>query len=83
MRSSKFEPEPRLLTQQQAAAYCGIGVKAFKDICPIRPTSLNDRLQRYDRYRLDAWLDSLAGGVPAKAPAEWLHELEASLSNAR
>ena len=74
-------PEPRMLTQQQAADYCGIGVPAFKDACPVAPTSIRDGLRRYDRYKLDAWLDSLAGGTTAKDPAEWLARFDASLQN--
>lgn len=57
-------PEPRLLTQTQAAAYCGVCVEIFKKACPIRPVSLLDRVPRYDRHALDRWIDSISNFGP-------------------
>ena len=75
--------EPRMLTQGQAAEYCGIGVKSFKTVCPVRPTALRDGLARYDRFKLDRWLDGLSGETPAPEPDVWLDRLGASLSDPR
>jgi hypothetical protein len=54
------DPEPRLLTQGQAAAYCGVSVGVFTKACPIVPVKLLGRVPRYDRASLDTWLDSLS-----------------------
>jgi hypothetical protein len=53
-------PEPRLLTQTQAAAYCGVCVELFKKACPVPPIRVLDRIPRYDRRDLDRWLDTLS-----------------------
>ena len=51
--------EPRLLTQGQAAAYCGVCAEVFKKACPVKPVRLLDRVPRYDRHALDRWIDKL------------------------
>lgn len=53
--------EPRLLTKEQAASYCGISTPVFSDKCPVQPVALGegDRLRRWDRAALDAWIDTL------------------------
>ena len=63
----KRDPEPRLLTQGQAAAYCGVCVGIFKKACPVTPVVLLDRVPRYDRRDLDRWLDSLSTFLPIDA----------------
>jgi len=60
----KRSPDPRLLTQSQAAAYCGVCVEIFKKACPITPIALCDRIPRYDRHALDRWIDSLDNSRP-------------------
>ena len=68
---------PRLLTRQQAAAYCGVSIPTFDGICPVKAIALGTgrRLERFDRVSLDGWIDSLTGGGlhPRK---DWLTELE-------
>lgn len=54
---------PRLLTQQQAAAYCGLCASNFKKACPVKPVSLLARIPRYDRVAIDRWIDSLGNPV--------------------
>jgi hypothetical protein len=73
---SRRDPEPRMLTQSQAADYCGIGIKAFKSVCPISPTQMRDGLLRYDRFRLDGWLDSLEPGLADVVPIDWVAKLK-------
>jgi hypothetical protein len=69
---AKRDPEPRLLTQTQAAAYCGLCVENFKAACPIPPLKLLDRIQRYDRAALDRWIDRLdRGSHNAGLVGEW------------
>lgn len=56
---TKPQIAPRLLTQTQAATYCGVCVSVFKQACPVPPVSLCERIPRYDRVALDRWIDSL------------------------
>jgi hypothetical protein len=56
---ARRDPEPRLLTQSQAAAYCGLCAENFKKACPVEPVNLLERIPRYDRHALDRWIDSL------------------------
>lgn len=52
---------PAALNQKQAAAYCGLSVDLFKQVCPIRPLKYTQSTwgQRYLRQRLDEWLVSI------------------------
>jgi hypothetical protein len=52
--------EPRLLQKKEAAAYCGVCPSVFDQACPVQPLKLLDRIPRWDRYALDAWIDGLA-----------------------
>lgn len=67
---------PRLLTRQEAAAYCGVSVPTFDGVCPVKAIALGNgkRLERFDRITLDGWIDSLAlnGRETSK---DWLAEL--------
>ena len=56
---TRRDPEPRLLTKTQAAAYCGLCIENFKSACPVTPVKLLDRIERYDRAALDRWIDRL------------------------
>jgi len=66
---TRRNPEPRLLTQSQAAAYCGVCVDNFRKACPVKPVNLLDRIPRYDRRALDRWIDSLDNS-PAEADGD-------------
>ena len=53
---------PRLLSRQQAAAYCGVGLETFDDyrrrgIVPGPISGTN----RWDRKLIDMWLDKASG----------------------
>ena len=61
---TKRDPEPRLLNQRQAAAYCGLCISNFVKVCPIQPVNLLSRIPRYDRYALDRWIDTLDNSQP-------------------
>ena len=61
---------PRLLTREQAAAYCGFSVHGFSDWVktgrlpgPIRGT------MRWDRKAIDAALDQASGLQPTHQPS--------------
>jgi hypothetical protein len=68
---------PRLLTRQQAAAYCGVSVPIFEGICPVNAIALGNgkRLKRFDRVSLDRWIDSL-DRYSSGMSIDWLAELE-------
>jgi hypothetical protein len=67
---------PRLLTRQQAAAYCGVSVPTFVGVCPIKAVALGrgKRLERFDRISLDRWIDSLTS-TQQPVSKDWLSEL--------
>ncbi len=69
---------PRLLTREQAAAYCGISLPTFKGICPVRPIALgaSKRLERYDLRALEQWIDTFSGDG-ALCQKDWLATLDA------
>lgn len=55
----------RLINQADAARYCGVSVTTFVRICcvaPVRLCSRNHRLQRYDVFDLDNWIESKKSG---------------------
>jgi hypothetical protein len=75
--TDQFAIIPRLLTRQQAAAYCGVSIPTFEGICPIKVIALGTgkRLERFDRVSLDGWINSL--NVDAwRTSKDWLAELE-------
>lgn len=57
---SRQRIEPRLLIKRAAAAYCGVCESVFERACPVQPIKILDRIPRWDRYALDAWIDRLA-----------------------
>jgi hypothetical protein len=69
---------PRLLTKAEAAAYCGLSIRAFATLCPVRPLALRAvrRLERFDIVALDEWIDRL-GGPRSKCGRDWLEMLDA------
>jgi hypothetical protein len=67
---------PRLLSREQAAAYCGVSVPTFASVCPIKAVALGHgkRLERFDRISLDQWIDSL--GSKESSREDWLNKLD-------
>ena len=54
----------RLLTRQDAAAYCAVSVATFDSICPIVPFAMvkgRARLHRFDKRDIDLWIEQLKG----------------------
>lgn len=49
--------QPRLLTQQAAAAYCGVSIAIFKREIRVQGVKLGTII-RYDLRDLDAWIDA-------------------------
>lgn len=56
---------PAAMNQKMAAAYCGLSVDLFKEICPVRPLKYTQSTwgHRYLRQRLDEWMSSLDPNV--------------------
>ena len=52
----------RMLTDQQAAQYCGRSLKRFQIECPAPPVIFPNGDQRFDVQDLDKWLESLKDG---------------------
>jgi hypothetical protein len=71
------EIAPRLLTREQAAAYCGVSLRTFRNLCPIQPVALgtSKRLERYDLRALNQWIDTLPGDK-ASYGKDWLATLD-------
>jgi len=58
---------PAALRLDQAAAYVGLSVDTFKEVCPIKPIHFTQstRGHRYLRASLDNWLVSLDQNGPS------------------
>lgn len=60
---------PRLLSLQQAAAYCGVGRETFGAKVGVVPVKVFGHRLLYDRVALDRWLDQI-GGLPTDGPGD-------------
>jgi len=68
--------EPRLLSREQAATYCGVSAPTFISECPVTPIKIRTRVL-YDRRSLDRWLDSLSADEAKSLSREkWLALLD-------
>lgn len=56
-----------MLTQEQAAQYCGVSVPTFKRLCSVPKTALGESVERFDRRKLDEWLTARGQGGAAEA----------------
>lgn len=54
---------PRLLTVEQAAAYCNVGRDNFAARVGVSPIRAFGNRVLYDRHALDRWLDQQSGIV--------------------
>lgn len=68
--------EPRLLSQDEAATYCGLSAPTFKSACPVIPIKIRSRVL-YDRRAVDAWVDTLGANQPSSSTrVDWLRRLD-------
>lgn len=67
-------PAKRMLTEQEAAAYCGVSVNTFKARIGISPVRIGNCV-RYDMRALDQWADS-QGGSREMTADDWLGKLD-------
>ncbi|WP_372988808.1 hypothetical protein [Sulfitobacter sp.] len=51
--------EKRMKSATEAAHYCGLAVKHFKALCPVRPIVLQQNNLLYDKIDLDRWIDAV------------------------
>lgn len=70
LRRARPPIEPRLLSPEQAATYCGVSVGMFRERIPVLPIAFGRR-RLYDRRDLDQFIDSLKQGAPASGE-DWL-----------
>ena len=49
--------EKRMMNETEAASYCGLPVKHFKNACPVQLVNLGGR-KVYDKRDLDHWIDT-------------------------
>ena len=79
MKQDRLPPglTPRLLTVEQAAAYCGVGRDNFEARVGVRPLKLFGNRVLYDRVAIDRWLDEQSGLAVVEAEREdWLKHLK-------
>lgn len=68
---------PRLLTREQASAYCGVGPENFEQHVGVAPIWCFGNRKLYDRVALDRWLDQQSGIIPAdEGRVDWAKALE-------
>jgi len=68
---------PRLLSRDQAAAYCGISAPHFDEtVAKEVPALPLGRRNLWDRKLLDRWLDARSGITESLRPVDdWLEDL--------
>ena len=71
---SGFRVLPRLLTKDEAASYCRMGVESFAANCPVKPIRVRSgyRGLRWDTHDLDEWIDSLKENSTGTENVDWL-----------
>lgn len=70
---------PRLLTAEQAAAYCNVGRENFEARVGVPPLRVFGNRNLYDRVALDRWLDQQSGIAADEAEdkrVDWAKVLE-------
>ncbi len=67
-------PTKRMLTTEEAAGYCGVGVTALKAHVRVAPVQIGSRAL-YDVRALDRWLDHRESPEPVSAD-DWLGRLD-------
>src|SRR4051812_29133457 len=72
--------EPRLLTKTQARDYLGLSEATFNRECDVPPNDLGGQSKpRWDRHKLDAWIDQRTSPDAHRSKEYWLAKLDESL----
>jgi hypothetical protein len=68
MTKTELPSWPAAMNLKLAAAYCGLSIDTFKEVCPVRPIQFTASAwgHRYLRQRLDEWMLSLDPNGPPK-----------------
>lgn len=74
MSKALSAPTKRLLTADEAAAYCGVSVGSLRTYIKVAPVKIGNSV-RYDVRALDRWLDGQTETVPQTAD-DWLGKLD-------
>lgn len=72
--------QPRLLSRDEAATYCGVSVPTFVAECPVIPLKIRNRVL-YDRKAIDLWLDSKLPAQPTLGETDWAGRLDGGHAN--
>jgi hypothetical protein len=74
--------QPALFNREQASVYCGVSPSVFERVCPVRPISLAERLDREDKRllrwskaSLDEWIARMEGRGLPEDTKDWLAEV--------
>jgi hypothetical protein len=68
--------EPRLLSQGEAASYCGVSVPTFTSEFTVPPIKIRSRIL-YDRVLIDKWIDARSTAATEPKPHKtWLEQLD-------
>ena len=67
-------PARLLLTQEQAAEYCGVSVNTFRAHVTVRAVKIGHSV-RYDRRDLDRWAANQNASEPLSGD-DWLEKLD-------
>ena len=68
--------EKRMMNEAEAANYCGLAAKHFKNFCPVAPVPLAGKVLRFDKRDLDHWIDSEKTGAAETSQSAILGPLE-------
>lgn len=52
----------RMVTEKDAAEYCGLPAKMFRHVSPVTPIEMPGGRKLFDLRDLDVWLDGLKDG---------------------
>lgn len=55
--------DKRMLSESEAASYCGLAAKHFKALCPVSTVDLGGRFPLYDKRDLDQWIEGEKTGA--------------------
>ncbi|MDF1628094.1 MAG: hypothetical protein P1U84_17560 [Parvibaculaceae bacterium] len=67
--------EKRMYRPSEAAAYCGLALKHFKDLCPVPLVELREGVELFDKHDLDRWIDSVKDGAVPQSQDDILRRL--------
>lgn len=62
----RLESVPRrIVSEREAADYCGLTVATFRRLCPVNPIDLGNSRRAFDLHDLDAWVEAIKADTQA------------------